>query len=69
MTRQDYIDWANEYRSQADILEQKIQQRRREIPKKCYYDDKKLKILGDMKNDCLYSMKILLARAERMGEG
>lgn len=69
MTRQDYIDWANEYRQQADIIEKKIQQRRRNLPKKYYGDDKQIITLYGMKNDCLYSMKILLEKAKRRNEG
>lgn len=66
MTHQDYIAWAEEYRREADVLEKQIQQRRRKLPKKCYRDDKQFELLCDMKNDCLYAMKVLLKKAEDM---
>lgn len=69
MTRQDCIDWAEEYRREADALEQEIQQRRKELPKKYYYDDKQLNLLYEMKSDCLYTMKILIKKAEKIEGG
>ena len=66
MTYQDYIQWAEDYRKEADTLEQKIQKRKQKLQKKCYGEDKQLITLFEMKNDCLHTMKELLRKADEV---
>ena len=73
MNSADYIEWANEYRQQVEVLEAKLKGRRRRNRKFPTAEDRQLyenttKILEDMRKDCLYALGILEQRAEEIKE-
>lgn len=74
MTKQDYLDWAEDYRRQSDILAEKIK-RQRELMNKPFPSAKArsdaeqyLENLIEMRLDDICVMKNLLKWAEKMKE-
>lgn len=72
MTRDDYFKWADEYKQQVDILNEKIKEKekllRSKTVKERWYQEHSLQILYDMRNDCLNSYGILRKRAENIND-
>lgn len=73
MNKNDYFNWAEEYRQQASVIEQKIEEKKKikrfKTPKERAHHEKSLLNLYCMRNDCLYSMARLIKQAESMGDG
>lgn len=72
MTKQDYINWAEDYRRQADVLTEKInrlyERRRRPFGSAWERKDAEMELdqLIDMRLECRCTMKRLLKQAEEM---
>lgn len=72
MNKQDYLDWAEDYRRQADILEEKIKRCKEVLDdRQCSIwernnAEKRLSELADMQLDCKCTMRVLLKRAEKI---
>lgn len=72
MTRDDYLKMAEEYKQQAYVLSQKIEEKEKlrrvkfDIAALRNENERSLVILYDMRNDVLYSMKRLIQQAENM---
>lgn len=73
INKTDYLNWAKEYKEQADIIEQKIQEKQKikrfKTSKERAHHEKSLLNLYNMRNDCLYSMSRLIKQAESMEDG
>lgn len=74
MTKQDYLDWAEDYRRQSDILTQKIDRHRESMRgamkggrERQRAEDKLMEMIS-MRLECRSAMKNLLERAEGMKE-
>lgn len=70
ITKNDYLNWAKEYKEQATIIEKKIQEKKQikhfKTCKERNLNDKSIESLYSMKNDCLYAMACLIKQAESM---
>ena len=72
MDYKDYLNWANEYRQQADILSKKLAERRK-IKKFATSEQRKAfesatKILYEMHKECTNTMVILEGKAREIRE-
>ncbi|MBQ2604249.1 MAG: hypothetical protein VZR27_00245 [Acutalibacteraceae bacterium] len=72
MTYQDYIAWAKEYKSQADIICKKLNEKKGRIryasAQERSEEEKKEQLLYAMKLDCLKTMAELEAIAKHIKE-
>lgn len=72
MNYQDYINWAEEYREQADILERKLAEkkepRRFATALERSEFESSVRILYGMKLDCIKTMAILEEKARTIKE-
>lgn len=73
MTSDDYIAWAEEYRQEADMLENVIGRKKQELESENRSFEimmlcKALKRLESQKNQCLSTAKILEERARAIKE-
>lgn len=68
MTYDDYIEWANKYNTQAAVIGEKIEKRRRlkRFPsaKEREKNERAITMLYEMRRDCLRTYALLSERAE-----
>ena len=74
MTRDDYIAWAEEYRRDADVLSEKIRTKQ-ELLRSRFASaaersqaERAVGLMLEMRENCLESMKKLIAQAESIKE-
>lgn len=72
MNYKDYFNWAQEYRSQAEILDRKLNERKKpryfETSEQKKAFESSTRILYEMKLECLKTMLILEKKAEEIRE-
>lgn len=68
--KNDYINWANEYKNEVNVLNEKIKEKEKLLHSKTVknrgYQQHALKIFYGMRNDCLRGYNALRRKAESM---